>query len=116
MHHACQEADKRAYKNINPKSSEVYCIANQFRRENPDVVGYKPVNNDAGEMSVREKSRECHNHKPQPRLKGGLGPSQTQCWEALKLLNIEFDWDPDHLSDQPVESPPIQNPNHHWYG
>ena len=34
---------------------------------------------------------------------GGLGPSQTQ-----RLLNAEFEWDPDHLSYQPpVEGPPI---------
>ena len=36
------------------KSSEVYRLANQFRRENTDVVGDKPVKNDAGEMSVSE--------------------------------------------------------------
>ena len=32
VHH--QEVDKKVYKNINPKSSEVYHLANQFRREN----------------------------------------------------------------------------------
>ena len=50
VHHACQEADKKVYENIDPKSSEVCCLANQFRRENTDVVGDKPVKNDAGEM------------------------------------------------------------------
>ena len=43
MHHACQEADKKVFENIDPKSSEVYCLANQFSRENADVVGDKPV-------------------------------------------------------------------------
>ena len=28
LHHACQEANKKAYENIDPKSSEVYCPAN----------------------------------------------------------------------------------------
>ena len=56
VHHARQEADKKVYKNIVPKSSEVYRLANQFRRENDDVVGDKPVKNDAGEMSVSEKA------------------------------------------------------------
>ena len=51
VHHARQEADKKVYENIDPKSSEVYRLANQFRRENIDVVGDKPVKNDAGEMS-----------------------------------------------------------------
>ena len=40
VHHARQEADK-VYENIDPKSSEVYRHANQFRRENADVVGDK---------------------------------------------------------------------------
>ena len=91
MHHAHQEADKKVFENIDPKSSEVYRLANQFRRENADVVGDKPVKNDAGEMSMSEDSKQ----------KAWLEHSQ---W----LLNVEFDWDPDHLSYQPpVEGPPI---------
>ena len=35
-------------------SSDVYRLANQFRRENADIVGDKPVKNDAGEMSMSE--------------------------------------------------------------
>ena len=54
VHHAHQETNKEVYENIDPKSSEVYHLANQFRRENPDVVGDKTVTNDAGEMSMRE--------------------------------------------------------------
>ena len=42
VHHARQEADKKVHENIDPKSSEVYRLANQFRRENTDVVGDKP--------------------------------------------------------------------------
>ena len=91
VHQACQEADKKVYENIDPKSSEVYCLANQFRRENTDVVGDKPVKNDAGEMSMSEDSKQ----------KAWLEHYQ-------KLLDIEFDWDPDHLLYQPpVEGPPI---------
>ena len=48
MHHAHQEANKKAYENINPRSSEVYRLANQFRGENTDVDGGKLVKNDAG--------------------------------------------------------------------
>ena len=91
MHHARQEANKKVYENIDPKSSEVYRLANQFRRENTDVVGDKPVKNDAGEMSMSEDSKQ----------KAWLEHYQ-------RLLNIEFDWDPDHLSYQPpVEGPSI---------
>ena len=95
VHHARQEADKKVYENIDPKSSEVYRLANQFRRENTDVVGDKPVKNDAGEMSMSEDSKQ----------KAWLEHYQ-------RLLNVEFDWDPDwdpdHLSYQsPVEGLPI---------
>ena len=55
------------------------------------VVGDKPVKNDAGEMSMSEDSKQ----------KAWLEHYQ-------RLLNVEFDWDPDHLSYQPpVEGPPI---------
>ena len=49
VHYAHQEADQEVYKIIDPKSSELYRLANQFRKENADVVGDKPVKNDAGE-------------------------------------------------------------------
>ena len=91
VHHVSQEADKKVFENIDPKSSEVYCLANQFRREKADVIGDKPVKNDAGEMSMSEDSKQ----------KAWLEHYQ-------RLLNVEFDWDPDHLSYQPpVEDPPI---------
>ena len=89
VQHAHQEAHKKVYENIDPKSSEVYLLANQFRGENADV-GDKPVKNDAGEMSMSENSKQ-------------------KAWlEYQRLLNVEFDWDPDHLSYQPpVEGSPI---------
>ena len=58
VHHARQEADKKVYENIDRKSSEVYHLANQFRRENADVVDDKLVKNDAWEMSVNEDSKQ----------------------------------------------------------
>ena len=91
VHHACQEADKEVYKNIDPKSSELYHLANQLRKENANIVGDKPVENDAEEMSMSDDSKQ----------KAWLEHYQ---W----LLNAEFDWDPNHLSDEsPVEGPPI---------
>ena len=35
-------SDKEVYKNIDPKYSELYRLANQFRKENADIVGDKP--------------------------------------------------------------------------
>ena len=56
--HAHQEADKKVYENIDLRPSEVYHLANQFRRKNADVVGDKLVKNDAGEMSLSEDKAE----------------------------------------------------------
>ena len=91
MHHARQEADKEVYKNIDPKSSELYRLANQLRKENADIVGDKPMKNGAGEMSMSDDSKQ----------KAWLEHYQS-------FLNAEFDWDPNHLTDEsPVEGPPI---------
>ena len=91
VHHARQEADKEVYKHIDPKSSKVHHLPNQFRRENANIVGDKPVKNDAGGMSVSEDSKR----------KAWLEHYQ-------RLLNAEFDWDPNYLSDKsPVEGPLI---------
>ena len=57
VHHARQAADNAVLENINPKSSEVFCLANQMR-ENADVVGDKPVRNDAGELSLSKKAKQ----------------------------------------------------------
>ena len=64
--------------------SEVYHIANHFKRDNSDVVGDKLVKNNAGEMSMSEDSKQ-------------------KAWleHCQKLLSAEFDWDPDYLSDEP---------------
>ena len=97
VHHARQEADKKVNENINPKSSEVYCLANQFRRENTDVVGDKPVKNDAGELSMSQDSKQ----------KAWLEHYQ-------RLLNVVW------LGHRPpVISTTSGRPahsNHHWYG
>ena len=62
-----------------------------MRKENVDVVADKPVKNDAGEMSMREEAKQ-------------------NAWAEhyKRLLNVEFDWDADHLSNKsPLEGPPI---------
>ena len=92
VHHARQEADKKVYENIDPKSSEVYRLANQFRRENTDVVGDKPGKNDAGELSMREDSKQKAWLEHYQRL---LGPRPP-------VISI--------TSGRPA------HPNHHWYG
>ena len=79
------------YESIDHKSSDIFRLANQMRKENVDVVGHKPVKNDAGEMSMREEAKQ-----------------NVWAEHFEKHLNVEFDWDPDHLSNEPpLDRPPI---------
>ena len=39
VHHARHEADKVVYDGIDRKSSDIFSLANQMRKENVDVVG-----------------------------------------------------------------------------
>ena len=72
-------------------SSDIFCLANQMRKENVDAVGDKPVKNDTGEMSMSEKAKQN---------------AWAEHYEGI--LDVEFDWDPDHLTDEPpLEGPPI---------
>ena len=81
---------KRSTKILTPSLQKSTALLTSLE-ENTDVVGGKPVKNDAGEMSMSEDSKQ----------KAWLEHYQ-------RLLNVEFDWDPDHLSYQPpVEGPPI---------
>ena len=89
VHHACHKADKVVYDGIDHKSSDIIRLTNQIRKEN--VVGDEPVKNDAGEMSMSEEAKQ-------------------NAWAEhyKRLLNVEFDWDPDHLSNEPpLDGPPI---------
>ncbi|XP_048755482.2 uncharacterized protein LOC125666354 [Ostrea edulis] len=91
VHQAHYEAEKQIYENVDSKSSEVYGLANQMQRENVDVVDDKLVENDAGEMSLNQEAKE-------------------KAWleHHERLLNVEFDWDPEHLTNEPpLEGPPV---------
>ena len=91
VHHAHQEADKVVYEGIDHKSSDIFRLANHMRKENVDDVGDKPVKNDTGEMSMSEEAKQN---------------AWAEHYE--RLLNVEFDWDPDHLSNErPLEGLPI---------
>ena len=74
------------------KTLELEFLTNKSKNKSrPDIVGDKPVKNDAREMSMSDESKR----------KAWLQHYQ-------RLLNAEFDWDPNHLSDEsPVEGPPI---------
>ena len=70
-------------------STQVYRQAKQMRRDNQDVMGEKPVKNDAGQLSLDEKSKK-------------------EAWKEHyeRLLNVAFPWNPEDLSEEsPVEGP-----------
>ena len=58
VHHARHEADKVVYDGIDHKSSDIFRLANQMRKENVNVVGDKLVKNDAGDMSMSEEAKQ----------------------------------------------------------
>ena len=60
-----------------------------MRRDNQDVMGEKPVKNDAGQLSLDEEAKRA-------------------AWKEHyeRLLNVEFPWNPEDLSkESPVEGP-----------
>ena len=89
VHQAKSEAEKVALQKIDARSGDVYRLAKQMRRDNQDVMGEKPVKNDAGQLSLDEKSKK-------------------EAWKENyeRLLNVEFPWNPEDLSEEsPVEGP-----------
>ena len=89
VHQARSEAEKVALQKIDPRSGDVYQLAKQIRRDNQDVMGEKPVKNDAGQLSLDEEAKK-------------------EAWREHyeRLLNVEFPWNPEDLSEEsPVEGP-----------
>ena len=89
VHQARSEAEKVALQKIDPRSGDVYRLAKQMRRDNQDVMGEKPVKNDACQFSLDEEAKK---------------ESWREHYE--RLLNVEFPWNPEDLSEEsPVEGP-----------
>ena len=89
VHLAKTDAEKIAFKKINPRSVEIYRLAKQMRRENQDVIGDKPVKNNNGQMSLDVDSKK-------------------EAWREhyIHFLNVEFSRNPGGLSEvYPVEGP-----------
>ena len=89
VHQAKSEAEKVALQKIDARSGDVYRLAKQMRRDNQDVMGEKPVKNDAGQLSLDEESKK-------------------EAWKEHyeRLLNVELPWNPEDLSEEsPVEGP-----------
>ena len=80
VHIAKTDAEKIAFKQINPRSVEIYRLAKQMRREIQDVIGDKPVRTNNGQMSLD-------------------ADSEKEAWRELYMhfLNLEFSWNPGGL-------------------
>ena len=52
LHHARKDADRAVYENIDPKSSEIFRLANQMRRENVDIVERKRLRVNVGKTKI----------------------------------------------------------------
>ena len=78
IHQARNEAEKVALQQKDPRSQDVYAyrLAKQMRRDNQDVMGEKPVKNDAGQrMKLSEprcKKTGIRGFRP--------GPTQTRLY------------------------------------
>ena len=55
-----------------------------MRKENVNVVGDKPVKNGDWEMSMSKEAKQ-----------------NVWAEHYERLLKVEFEWDPDHLSNEP---------------
>ena len=63
-----------------------------MRHDNQDVMGEKPVNNDAGQLTLDEEAKKA------------AWKEHYEC-----LLNVEFPWNPEDLSEEsPVKGPSEQ--------
>ena len=95
VYHAKNEALKCHLQKNKADFTNIFRLAKQIRHNNQDVVGEKPVLNDAGTLSLDDSAKKA-------------------AWREyyVRLLNHEFPWDENNLSDVlPVESPspPITN-------
>ena len=69
--------------------SEVYRLANQFRRENADVVSDKLVENDAGELSMSEKGKRKVQGVPQSQTAAHPRPQEEEETDKSKQAQTE---------------------------
>ena len=59
VHEAKSEAERVTLQKIDPKSADIYRLAKQMRCDNQDVMGDKPVKNDAGQLSLDEEAKRA---------------------------------------------------------
>ena len=89
------EAERNRFADVlrrEDQRNEVFKIAKQMKKTNQDVVGEKCIRNDEGNLASTEEEKKL-------------------AWKSHyeKLLNTEFDWDRDSLSEvHPVEGPAMQ--------
>lgn len=92
VHLAKKTAEERELQNVKDGKDNIFRIAKQMKRENQDVIGEKCIRDDDGVMALDDESKKT---------------AWKQHYE--RLLNVEFPWNPDHLSPaHPVSGAPVQ--------
>ena len=72
---------------LTPRVNKVFRIAKQMMRENQDVMGENCVKYDEGELALTPEAKKA---------------AWKQHYEGL--LNVEFPWNPEELSDEPPKA------------
>ena len=89
--HAKREAEKKWFSTLKHGDQEIFRQARQLRKTNRDVIGEKYLKDDTGSLSISDVAKKT---------------AWKQHYE--RLLNVEFPWDSEHLSDaDPVVGPPL---------
>ena len=94
VYHAKKDAQTKQFSSINNNSDKtrIFKIAKRLKQDNVDIVGEKCVRNNDGNLALTIDDK-------------------LKTWQShyQKLLNIEFLWDTESLSEEaPVEGPAIK--------
>ena len=88
---AKKAAKEKHFSNLKLGENGVFRLARQMRQTNQDIIGDKCVKDDVGNLSTSDEAKKA---------------AWKQHYEGL--LNVEFPWDSEHLSDaDPVVGPPL---------
>ena len=90
MFEAKKAAEEARFSKLKHGDNSMFCLARQMRQDNQDIIGDKCVKDDSGKLSTTDEAKKV---------------AWKQHYE--RLLNVEFPWYPDHLSqDDPVQGAP----------
>ena len=87
---AKKAAEVKKFSDLRPGLVDIFKIAKQMRKNNQDIIGEKCVKDDSGRLTINDSDKRN---------------AWRQHYE--RLLNEEFPWNSDDLSNFPISGPPI---------